>query len=355
MKTIVVYNKNKLEQKMIKSVIEEALDSCYIMVFDNIGQTLSTVKTIDTALIIADIPNNNIDSLKDLKSLKDSSKKSSLIVTTLELEENISPFLWKLHPDIFVLKPFRPSRLIEAIRELIDDEEREINEPIFNVRRGLIQKTGEAISKHRYKDVIENSMEYLDFLHGRNISLERLRIEAVEFATDMISLVEFSANGVNTTTDKSIKKILSDTPTSVWNNKYRTFLVYESIINLIFNYLDVADITSVTDKQKIFNHIDRNIRMSLSLDEVADFAHMSPCYFSKYFKKISGENFVTYTTNRKMELAKLMLTDSELPVINIAYELSYGESNYFSKIFKRKVGATPTQYRTDYSLKKRIV
>lgn len=40
-----------------------------------------------------------------------------------------------------------------------------------------------------------------------------------------------------------------------------------------------------------------------------------------------------------------MLLDTDMPVINIAYELSYSETNYFSKAFKKKVGVTPTEYR----------
>ena len=48
------------------------------------------------------------------------------------------------------------------------------------------------------------------------------------------------------------------------------------------------------------------------------------------------------------ETTSLMLAellDTDLPVINISYELSYGETNYFSKAFKRKVGVTPTEFR----------
>lgn len=44
-----------------------------------------------------------------------------------------------------------------------------------------------------------------------------------------------------------------------------------------------------------------------------------------------------------------MLDETEMPVINIAYELSYNETNYFSKAFKKKVGVTPSEYRSAHS------
>ena len=43
-------------------------------------------------------------------------------------------------------------------------------------------------------------------------------------------------------------------------------------------------------------------------------------------------------TDRRIEIAKDMLQNTDMPVINIACELSYNETNYFSKVFKKKVG-----------------
>ena len=76
---------------------------------------------------------------------------------------------------------------------------------------------------------------------------------------------------------------------------------------------------------------------------------MSSCYFSKLFKRMTGKNYITYVTDSRIEMAKRMLVDTEMPVINIAYELSYNATNYFSKAFKKKVGVTPSEYRTAHS------
>jgi AraC-like DNA-binding protein len=62
-------------------------------------------------------------------------------------------------------------------------------------------------------------------------------------------------------------------------------------------------------------------------------------------------NFITYITDRKIELAKDMLLNTDAPISNIAIELSYNEANYFSKAFKKKVGITPSQYREKYFAK----
>jgi two-component system response regulator YesN len=66
---------------------------------------------------------------------------------------------------------------------------------------------------------------------------------------------------------------------------------------------------------------------------------------SKLFKKKTGTNFVEYVSSRKIDLSKEMLTHTNMRILNIALELGFNEPNYFSKVFKKSVGLTPTDYR----------
>ena len=99
------------------------------------------------------------------------------------------------------------------------------------------------------------------------------------------------------------------------------------------------------DIEKAVTYIEDNIKKQLTLDDVAKHINLSTHYLSKLFKKEMNINFVTYLTDKKIELAKLMLQDPEIPIVNIAIDLSYNHPNYFSKVFKRKVGLTPSEYR----------
>lgn len=117
------------------------------------------------------------------------------------------------------------------------------------------------------------------------------------------------------------------------------------MLNVIFAVFDEEGSYQVGSEQRVLNYIDRNIRDGISLDQAAEYANMSSYYFSRVFKKITGVNFITYVTDCKIAVAQEMLVDTDMPVLSIAYELSYNEANYFSKAFKRKVGMTPTEYR----------
>ncbi len=91
--------------------------------------------------------------------------------------------------------------------------------------------------------------------------------------------------------------------------------------------------------------IDRNFNRELTLEEVSREVHVSPYYFSKLFKEQMGENFINYLTLKRIEAAKHLLTDGSLNVKNICCEVGYNDPNYFSRLFKRFEGVTPTEYR----------
>ena len=120
------------------------------------------------------------------------------------------------------------------------------------------------------------------------------------------------------------------------------------MLNVIFAELESRQLYSGDDLKKVLNYIDRNIKRGVTLDMAAAYVGMSASYFSKFFKKYMGVNFITYVTDRKIEAAKDMLINTDRPVVNIAYDLSYSETNYFSKTFKKKVGVTPTEYREQH-------
>ena len=130
--------------------------------------------------------------------------------------------------------------------------------------------------------------------------------------------------------------------------KHDSFLVLEKMWGVIFDAVDEDRCYAVSDEQRVLNYVDRNVKEGIGLDEAAEYANMSSSYFSKFFKRITGVNFITYMMDGKISAAKDMLTDTDMPVINIAYELSYSETNYFGKAFKKKVGLTPTEYREQH-------
>lgn len=101
--------------------------------------------------------------------------------------------------------------------------------------------------------------------------------------------------------------------------------------------------TSITMRAK--EYIKNQYHKDISLDDVSREVKISPYYFSKLFKQETGENFIEYLTNIRMEKAKELLSQSEKSMKEICSEVGYSDPNYFSRSFKKNVGVTPTEYK----------
>jgi two-component system response regulator YesN len=92
-------------------------------------------------------------------------------------------------------------------------------------------------------------------------------------------------------------------------------------------------------------YIQENYARDISLDDVSKAVNISPYYFSKIFKEGTGEGFVEYLTNIRIEKAKELLSTTEYSMREICSMCGYSDPNYFSRSFKKKIGVTPTEYK----------
>lgn len=78
---------------------------------------------------------------------------------------------------------------------------------------------------------------------------------------------------------------------------------------------------------------------------VADYVHMSPTYYSKKFKQITGVGFKEYLTKTRLYEATELLTHTSLNVTEIAIRCGFNDGNYFGDAFRKEFGLSPLQYR----------
>ncbi len=117
---------------------------------------------------------------------------------------------------------------------------------------------------------------------------------------------------------------------------------YKSIIE------DIDDDDRASEAQKITAHIysylTNHIRENIRLEDVAAELFFSESYIKKAFKKQTGRTVMEAFTELKIEEAKKLLSLGK-PCNEIADELSFCNKNYFSNVFKKVVGVTPSEYK----------
>ncbi len=83
----------------------------------------------------------------------------------------------------------------------------------------------------------------------------------------------------------------------------------------------------------------------ISLEYVAEKVHKNPSYISKVFKNEFDCNFSSYVTDRRLEKSKELLADPLVKVYEIAEVLGWADVSNFIKVFKKKFGISPDEYR----------
>lgn len=108
---------------------------------------------------------------------------------------------------------------------------------------------------------------------------------------------------------------------------------------------DIERIRIEVVKEKMQQYIERNYSLEISMQDAANYLNYSDAYFCKLFKRCFHKNFTSYLTEYRIGEAKKLLEKPNENIKDIGEAVGYGDSNYFTKVFKRITGVSPTEYR----------
>lgn len=109
-----------------------------------------------------------------------------------------------------------------------------------------------------------------------------------------------------------------------------------------------AEAQTVSDNRQcvtVRRYIDRNYKYPLTLDTLAEEAHMNKYYLSHVFKREYGVSPINYMIFRRIEESKHLLEETDLSMSQIAQMLGFSSGSYFSQAFRRSQGISPMEYR----------
>ncbi|MCM3767804.1 response regulator [Neobacillus niacini] len=98
--------------------------------------------------------------------------------------------------------------------------------------------------------------------------------------------------------------------------------------------------------QKVKSFIEDHFTKTISLEDAAEYVDISPYYLSKLFKEQFSINFIDYVTQLRVERAKELMKNPDRSLKEICYDVGYKDPNYFSRVFKKITGFSPSEYRS---------
>ena len=129
--------------------------------------------------------------------------------------------------------------------------------------------------------------------------------------------------------------------------------LYNLIFNMIIDYCDAINNHKLKYYsplvKKAINFINLNLSSDLSVKDLADLFYVSPTYLARLFKKEVNSSIVEYINTQKIKRSTFLLKDSNLPIHQISQIVGISDFNYFSRLFKKHMNKTPSQYRKDNS------
>lgn len=135
------------------------------------------------------------------------------------------------------------------------------------------------------------------------------------------------------------------------NSKYVTEENFHIIARKIQSkYLCSFSIRHSSDlSKKAKMYIEHKIKENISLDSISSFFHLNKVYFCTKFKQETGIGFMDYVQKTRINKAKILLSNRFLSVEEISQECGFSSAGYFSSVFKKMEGVSPTKFRKEHS------
>lgn len=128
-----------------------------------------------------------------------------------------------------------------------------------------------------------------------------------------------------------------------FNNNEKNSYLLACLLSLLEERVRHENLDPLT--LKITSYINANLDKRITLDDIGRLTFFSPIYCDTVFKRETGRSIIDYLIERRIDEAKKYLIDNTMSLSQVAELCGFADYNYFCRVFKKRVGITPTAYR----------
>lgn len=300
----------------------------------------------------------------------------STLVGELAERYDLDPILClELYDELSSLVILPPQR-VNQLKKLMDH----LLSPLMPGERALLLQTQQKMYQQaRINETIQLYKEQeargsLDFLYEKEkILLSRVRTgnsqEVKALLNELIGHVLFSEGGKLESVRIRAVELTTLLSRVAMDGGARTDRIYQlnsNFLSLLYQEQDLDELCMVLqdvlesfmsamfyekDKgnpyiRKALRFIGDNYTQHLELSRVAEYAGLSPSYFSTLFREVVGYSFREYLNRIRIEESKRLLLSTQYSLADIAVAMGFPDQSYYCKVFKKITGLTPSKFRT---------
>lgn len=301
-------------------------------------------------LIICDINMPEENGLQLLEWAKEQFPELEAVFLTCHTDFNYVRKALQLGSCDYLLKPVIYDEMEEVLRKNFDrlikertnQESMESFKRFYNIEEQWKSLLGNAGTEEA-GDLINQTMDWISCRKDNKGTLIKVYQSILQIAVfvqkkkgmslDNLSSLELSMDGHEITcSDEQFKQwmenIIKVVCTNAGNNENR--YQKNSIVHELQRY------------------IQQNLNRKLTREELSEYVHLNESYLSRLFHKETGMSLSDYILQERMKLAKVLISESDMPIYGIANQLCYDNFSYFAKMFKKVYNLTPQEYRKKY-------
>ena len=194
----------------------------------------------------------------------------------------------------------------------------------------------------------ETALRFANRIFEKCEDIDILRYDSMELLTQCMRYLSVDKRELSGEQRAENDAVFLETMEQIMNSRNRKTLLQALRKALLYGGNQQLDL-HVSRNQKIGEEIEAYIRENyandLSLDSLAEQFRISKTYVNRLLKNHTGKSFLETLTDIRMAKAKSLIQEGEYKVYEIAEMVGYRDFSYFIRVFKKKYGTTPNNYK----------
>ncbi|PMC35661.1 AraC family transcriptional regulator [Bacillus sp. UMB0899] len=180
-------------------------------------------------------------------------------------------------------------------------------------------------------------------------SIKELAKESKEIQGLLSSEQDYHLLKDNNGVYNSLRNLVLELDSKSNDNQLLVYLLISQLLVLISRTVAEAKVKSFQQSdvyvKKVVNYLHENYDYDIKIEDLSSLTHLHPNYLHRIFKETMDCTIIDYLTKIRINKAKMLISQTDIPITDVSSFIGMNSSQYFSKVFKKYTGYTPMEYR----------